>query len=94
MNIFYLAPAIAIVQNAVKANQRTMSGALLLLLLNMIGLGLGPTFLGAMSDYFKADYPDNSLQMAFYTLLPVYLIAIGLQLLLARALKKEQQQGI
>lgn len=94
MNIFYLAPAIAIVQNAVKANQRTMSGALLLLLLNMIGLGLGPTFLGGMSDYFKADYPEHSLQMAFYTLLPVYLVAIGLQLLLARALKKEQAQGI
>ena len=36
-------------------NERVLAGALLLLVMNLIGLGLGPTFLGAMSDFFRAD---------------------------------------
>jgi sugar phosphate permease len=49
LNNTYLAPALALVQNSVKPSQRTMSGALLLMVLNLIGLGLGPTFIGEMS---------------------------------------------
>lgn len=86
-NYFYLSPAVALVQEAVRPNQRVMSGALLLLVMNMIGLGLGPTYLGAASDYFRATNPDNSLQLAFYTLIPFYFLAIGMFLMLARVLK-------
>ena len=63
-----------------------MSGALLLLVMNFIGLGLGPTYVGAASDFFRASHPDHSLQMALYTLVPFYLLAIGLFLWLARVL--------
>jgi MFS family permease len=52
LNNTYLAPALAVVQNSVKPEQRTMSGALLLMVLNLIGLGLGPTFVGEMSTRF------------------------------------------
>jgi MFS family permease len=90
-NYFYLSAAVALVQQEVRPNQRVLSGALLLLVMNLIGLGLGPTYLGAMSDWFRADYPANSLQMAFYTLIPFYLLAIGLFLLLARALRREEE---
>ncbi|HET9160316.1 MAG TPA: MFS transporter, partial [Caulobacteraceae bacterium] len=55
LNIMYLAPALALVQNSVKADQRTMAGAMLLLVLNLIGLGGGPTFIGIMSDHANAD---------------------------------------
>jgi predicted MFS family arabinose efflux permease len=90
-NYFYLSPAVALVQEEVRPNQRVLSGALLLLVMNLIGLGLGPTYLGAMSDWFRPDHPDNSLQMAFYTLVPFYVLAIGLFLLLARALRREEE---
>ncbi|HTU09979.1 MAG TPA: MFS transporter [Allosphingosinicella sp.] len=90
-NYFYLSAAVALVQQEVRPNQRVLSGALLLLVMNLIGLGLGPTYLGAMSDWFRADHPTNSLQMAFYTLIPFYLLAIGLFLLLARALRREEE---
>lgn len=53
LNIFYLAPALAVVQNAVRPGQRTMAGALLLLVLNLIGLGGGPTLIGILSDGFS-----------------------------------------
>ncbi len=88
-NYFYLSPSVALVQESVRPNQRVMAGALLLLVMNLIGLGLGPTYLGAMSDYLRPDYPNNSLQIAFYTLTPFYLLASGLFVLLARALKRE-----
>ncbi|HEY8538397.1 MAG TPA: MFS transporter [Steroidobacteraceae bacterium] len=89
LNYFYLSPAVTLVQEEVNPNQRVLCGALLLLVMNFIGLGLGPTYLGAASDFFRASYPDNSLQMAFYTLVPFYFIAIGLFLWLAKEIRRE-----
>ncbi|MFS0773062.1 spinster family MFS transporter [Sphingomonas sp. 1P08PE] len=89
LNYFYLSPAVALVQEEVRPNQRVMAGALLLLVMNMIGLGLGPTYLGAASDWFKVAGYGNPLQMAFYTILPFYGVAVLLFLALARAIRRE-----
>ncbi|RYF94913.1 MAG: MFS transporter [Caulobacteraceae bacterium] len=91
LNYFYLSPSVALVQEEVKPHQRVLSGALLLLVMNLIGLGLGPTYLGAVSDWLKAGHPDNSLQMALYTLVPFYLLAVVLYLILGRALGREEK---
>ncbi|MBY8826510.1 spinster family MFS transporter [Hephaestia mangrovi] len=89
LNYFYLTSSIALVQEEVRPDQRVMSGALLLLVMNFIGLGLGPTYVGAASDYLHAAHPHHSLQIALYTLTPFYLIAIVLFLWLARLLRRE-----
>ena len=89
LNYFYLSSSVALVQEEVKPNQRVMSGALLLLVMNFIGMGVGPTYVGAASDFFRAAHPENSLQIALYTLIPVYLVAIGLFLWLARVLGRK-----
>jgi len=88
-NYFYLSSSVTFVQEEVRPDQRVMSGALLLLVMNLIGLGFGPTFVGAVSDFFRASHPDHSLQLAFYTLVPFYVLAIGLFLWLARVLRNE-----
>ena len=88
LNYFYLSPAVTLVQEQVAPNQRVLAGALLLLVMNLVGLGLGPTFLGAVSDALRPSHPDNSLQLAFYTLVPFYVLAILGFLWLARALKR------
>lgn len=90
LNYFYLTPAVTLVQNSVAPRQRTLAGAVLLLIMNLIGLGLGPTWLGMASDWFKASHPANSLQLAFYTLVPFYLLAIALHFALGRSLKRNQ----
>ena len=90
LNYFYLTPAVTLVQNAVPARQRTLAGAVLLLIMNLIGLGLGPTWVGAVSDWLRPTHPTNSLQLAFYSLVPFYLIAIGLHLTLARRLRRDR----
>ena len=92
LNYFYLSPAVTLVQEEVRPDQRVLSGALLLLVMNLIGLGFGPTYLGLASDFFRATHPDNSLQMAFYTLVPFYLLAIGLFMLLARSIRRQLAQ--
>jgi hypothetical protein len=73
----------------VAPNRRVLSGALLLLVMNLMGLGLGPTLVGAASDYFSAQGHAHSLQLAFYALLPFYALAILLFLWLARVLARE-----
>jgi predicted MFS family arabinose efflux permease len=93
LNYFYLSSAVAFVQEEVQPHQRVLSGALLLLVMNLIGLGLGPTYLGAVSDHFRASHPHNSLQLAFYSLVPFYFVAVALFLALARALKRRAQSG-
>ena len=89
LNYFYLSPAVALVQEEVRPNERVLAGALLLLVMNLVGLGLGPTYLGAASDWFRAAHPDNPLQLAFYTLVPFYGLAVLLFLMLARAIRAE-----
>jgi len=90
LNYFYLSSAVALVQEEVRPEERVMSGALLLLVMNFIGLGLGPTYVGAASDFFRASHPDNSLQMALYTLVPFYGLAIALFLWLGRVFAREK----
>ncbi len=92
LNYFYLSSSVALVQEEVRPDQRVMSGALLLLIMNLIGLGLGPTFVGAVSDFFKASHPQNSLQLALYGLTPFYILAIALFVWLSRLLGREGVQ--
>lgn len=46
------APSLAILHNIMPARMRATAVAILLLLMNLIGLGLGPPFVGALSDIF------------------------------------------
>jgi predicted MFS family arabinose efflux permease len=88
LNFFFLSPSVALVQEVVRPDQRVMAGALFLLVMNFIGLGLGPTYVGAVSDHLRAAYPGHSLQIALYSLSLFYVVAILLFLWLARILKR------
>ncbi len=91
LNYFYLSPAVALVQEEVRPNERVMAGALLLLVMNLIGLGLGPTYLGLASDWFQNAHPGQSLKYAFLTLIPFYGLSVLLFLMLARAIRRTVQ---
>ncbi len=89
LNYFYLSASVALVQEEVRPDQRVLAGALLLLVMNFIGLGLGPTYVGAASDWFTRHGHAHALQIALFSLTPFYLIAILLFLGLARILRAE-----
>ena len=94
LNYFYLSAAVALVQEEVRPDQRVLSGALLLLVMNFIGLGLGPTYVGAASNYFGRHGSAHSLQDALFTLTPAYLVAIALFLWLARVLHARRRSSV
>jgi predicted MFS family arabinose efflux permease len=91
LNYAYLSSAVALVQEEVRPDQRVVCGALLLLVMNFIGLGLGPTYVGAASDFLRAAHPGHSLQIALFSLTPMYIVAILIFLYLARVLRKEER---
>lgn len=87
LSIFYLAPSVAVVQQLVPADQRSTASAMLLLCLNLVGLGCGPLFLGFVSDMALANHGEQSLRIAFYALTPMFLLAALANLLAARTLR-------
>lgn len=90
LNSFFLSATVTFVQNEVAPERRVISGALLLLVMNFIGLGLGPTYVGMMSDFFRPAYGEHALQTAYYALAPMYLIGALLFLWLARLIKRAE----
>ncbi|WP_029913019.1 MFS transporter [Caulobacter sp. UNC358MFTsu5.1] len=91
LNSFFLSATVTFVQGEVPAERRVISGALLLLVMNFIGLGLGPTYVGMASDHFRPVYGDHALRAAYYALAPMYLIAAALFLILARLIRRNQR---
>ncbi|WP_336952854.1 MFS transporter [Sphingobium aromaticivastans] len=87
LSIFYLAPSVAVVQQLVGAEQRSTASAMLLLCLNLVGLGGGPLFLGMVSDLAHPTYGDQSLRVAFLALSPVFVLAAFANWAAARVLK-------
>lgn len=62
---FYLAPVIAVTHSLVNARMRAFASSVLFLILNLIGLGLGPLAVGYISDLLIPGYGDLSLRWAF-----------------------------
>jgi hypothetical protein len=59
--------------------------------MNLIGLGLGPTYVGVLSDYFRSTWGTHALQAAYYALAPMYLVGAALFLGLARLIRRKQR---
>ena len=76
LNNMYLATALAIVQNAVAPARRTVSGAVLLFVLNLVGLGVGPPYVGRIADAMDAAHGKASLAYGYAALIPVIVITV------------------
>ncbi|MBD3837582.1 MFS transporter [Brevundimonas sp.] len=90
LNIVFMGPALAVVQNGAKPANRTVASALFLLINNLVGLGGGPLFIGFVSDLAAPRYGDNALIVAMLALTPVFLLAALAHYLVARALRTER----
>ncbi|MGK0257607.1 MAG: MFS family permease [Candidatus Azotimanducaceae bacterium] len=55
LNACYLGPMLAMTHGLVSLRMRAVSSSVLFLVLNFIGLGLGPLFTGILSDVFSAS---------------------------------------
>ena len=59
---FYLAPVLAQTQSLVPLRMRGVASAIVLLIINLIGLALGPPLVGILSDVLQPAYGDESLR--------------------------------
>ena len=72
---FWIGPTYAAVQTLTPAHLRSQASALLLLLLNLIGLGLGPVLVGMLSDGLTNIYGAHAIRYAM--LISLVTVVIG-----------------
>ncbi len=85
----YLAPCIAMAHGMVGLRMRALASAVLFLVLNLVGLGLGPLVIGALSDQLAADYGTTGLVYAMHISFVMLLLAIGCFWIGARRIKQD-----
>jgi len=86
----YLGPSFAIAQTLAPIHMRAMSTALFFFILNMIGLGLGPSISGWMIDLFNANYGSvESIRYAMTVTSLMFIPSIISFLIVARKLPKD-----
>jgi MFS family permease len=60
----YLGPTFALIQGLAPMRMRALWAAITLLVINLIGLGLGPTLIGVISDVLRPSLKEESLRWA------------------------------
>ncbi|MFT7287008.1 MAG: MFS family permease [Halieaceae bacterium] len=67
LGYMYLGPTFTMTQSLAGIRERALAGAVLLLVINLIGLGLGPTLAGWLSDTFRGSLLAGGMQESFAT---------------------------
>ncbi|MEM8826508.1 MAG: MFS transporter, partial [Pseudomonadota bacterium] len=63
---FYLGPTFALIQSLAPLRSRAVWAAITLLVINLVGLGLGPTAVGVLSDMLAPRFGNESLRYALF----------------------------
>jgi MFS family permease len=87
LNILWLGPVITAVQHLVPQRMRATASASFLLINNLIGLGVGPYLIGAISDALKHSYGSEALRYAAVAVTVFYVVAAFLMLLCVSRLR-------
>ena len=91
LNTMYLAPVLAVVQNAVSPARRTVAGAVLLFVLNLVGLGVGPVYVGRIADAMEPAHGKAAIAYGFGALIPVAFVTILMFLAVAGAIARDKR---
>jgi MFS family permease len=92
LGLVWLGPVLAAVQHLVPANMRATASALFLFINNLIGIGLGTTLIGVVSDSMRARFGSESLRYAILAGTGFYLIAATLLFLASRRLDEDWER--
>jgi predicted MFS family arabinose efflux permease len=89
LNILWLGPVTTAVQHLVSRPMRSTASASFLLINNLIGLGVGPVLIGAMSGLFTARFGTEALRYAAVSVVGFYLIAALVMLFAVKRLRTD-----
>jgi hypothetical protein len=78
----WFGPVFAAIQDVVRPERRALAAAVLLALVTLIGLGLGPAFVGLWNDLLRPSLGEHSIARSLLALLSFEVLAVAF---LARA---------
>jgi hypothetical protein len=92
LGLAWLGPVLSAVQHLVPANMRATTSAIFLFINNLIGIGIGTTLIGALSDAMHVRFGAESLRYAILAGTGFYLIAAAFFLLASRRLETDWER--
>ena len=85
----FSAPTFAMTQAVVKVRARSLAVAVHLLLVNLLGLGIGPVVIGGLNDLFYDDLGDGAIRYTMLIAALTNIVACGFYLIAARTVRQE-----
>jgi MFS transporter, Spinster family, sphingosine-1-phosphate transporter len=89
LNSLWLGPAFGTIQNLAPMRMRALASAVMLFVLNIIGLGLGPFLVGVLSDLLSGTFGQDSLRYAILIATFAYFWAGAHFLLAGRTIRQD-----
>ncbi|MBO6703484.1 MAG: MFS transporter [Pseudomonadales bacterium] len=93
LNSLWLGPAFGTIQNLAPTRMRALASAILLFVLNIIGLGFGPFLVGVLSDLLSDTFQEYSLRYAILIATVAYFWAGTHFLLASRTLAEDLKKN-
>jgi len=87
LNILWLGPVTTAVQHLVPQPMRATASASYLLIINLIGLGIGPVLIGALSELFRERLGTEALRYAAVSVCGFYIVAALLMLFAVKRMR-------
>ena len=85
----YLGPTFACIQTLAPLRMRAVWAAITLLVINLVGLGIGPTMVGVISDLLQPRFGEESLRYSLLVIGSLTPIAIFFYWMASRALGRQ-----
>jgi MFS family permease len=92
LGLAWLGPVLSAVQHIAPVNMRATASAVFLFINNLIGIGLGTTLIGALSDSMRARFGAESLRYAILAGTGFYVVAAAFLLLASRRLEDDWER--
>ena len=91
LGAYYLGPTFSMTQGLVGLRMRALASGILLFILNIIGLGLGPQFVGILSDVLNltTDLGEESLRWALVSVVAFNGLAVWCYMKAAKTLEQD-----
>jgi predicted MFS family arabinose efflux permease len=86
-------PIYAMVQGVAPPHMRATAAALNLFVMTLIGMGLGPTLVGAASDYLAPSRGEDSIRFALAFVAPAQILGATLWFLAMRTLREDLERN-
>ncbi|MBA3667115.1 MAG: MFS transporter [Sphingomonas sp.] len=94
LGLMWIGPVVTAITRLVPPEMRATAAALYLFILNLIGLGLGSTVIGAISDALTVRFGDEALRYSAMATTSLYALAALLMWLASRRLSRDLEPSL